>query len=50
MEGLRRELSVMQKLKGNNVVRLLDTLESSNNYYIVQEFCKDGDLGTYLRK
>jgi serine/threonine protein kinase len=35
MEGLRRELSVMQKLKGNNVVRLLDTLESSNNYYII---------------
>ncbi|CAD8210504.1 unnamed protein product [Paramecium pentaurelia] len=50
MEGLRRELSVMQKLKGNNVVRLLDTLESQNNYYIVQEYCKDGDLGTYLKK
>lgn len=28
MEGLRRELTVMQKLRGNNVVRLLDTLES----------------------
>ena len=35
MEALKREISVMQKLKGNNVVRLLDMLESSNNYYIV---------------
>lgn len=35
MEGLKREISVMQKLRGNNVVRLLDMLESTNNYYII---------------
>ena len=24
--------------------------ESANNYYVIQEFCEDGDLGTYLKK
>ncbi|CAK90095.1 unnamed protein product (macronuclear) [Paramecium tetraurelia] len=26
------------------------TLESQNNYYIIQEYCKDRDLGIYLKK
>jgi serine/threonine protein kinase len=34
-EGLMSEIRVMQKLKGNYVVRLLDVLETANNYYIV---------------
>jgi len=42
------EIKVMQKLKGNNVVRLLDVLETANNYYIVQEFCDGGDFAQYI--
>jgi len=34
-EGLMNEIKIMQSLKGLNVVRLLDVLETSNNYYIV---------------
>lgn len=29
------EIKIMKKLKGKNVVRLLDVLETTNNYYIV---------------
>lgn len=39
----------MKILKSPNVVKLYDVLESSNNYYIVEEIC-DGDLEHYLRK
>jgi serine/threonine protein kinase len=40
----------MKKLKSEYVVRLLDVLETSNNFYIVQEFCEGGDLGIQLEK
>ena len=38
----------MQKLKSPNIVGLLDVMETSNNYYIIQEYCDDGDLDEYL--
>ena len=40
----------MKKLKSEYVVRLLDILETSNNFYLVQEFCDGGDLGGDLEK
>lgn len=40
----------MKKLKSEYVVRLLDVLETNNNYYIVQEFCDGGDLGIQIEK
>ena len=33
----------MQTIKSENIVGFYDVMESSNNYYIVQELC-DGDL------
>ena len=30
----------MQLLNNPNIVRILDVMESSNNYYIVQELCE----------
>lgn len=47
LSGLMNEIKIMQALQGQNVVRLLDVLETSNNYYIVQEFCDGGDLQGY---
>ena len=34
-DGLMNEIKIMRDLRGNNVVRLIDVLETSNNYYIV---------------
>lgn len=39
----------MQLLKSENVVKVLDVMESSHNYYIIQEIC-DNDLEKYLAK
>jgi serine/threonine protein kinase len=30
-------------------VKFLDTCESPTNYYIVQEYCEEGDLKRYLK-
>jgi serine/threonine protein kinase len=40
----------MKILNSDYIVRCLDVLESSNNYYIIQEFCDKGDFRAYLRK
>jgi calcium-dependent protein kinase len=37
----------MQKLKSPNVVAFLDVVETTNNYYIIQEFCDSGDFAQY---
>jgi calcium-dependent protein kinase len=41
--ALKSEIKVMQKLRGSNVVRLLDFMETQNHYYLVEEFCDGGD-------
>ena len=43
------EIKIMQKLKGNHVVRFLEVIETANNYYIIQELCEGGDFELYHR-
>lgn len=38
----------MQTIKSENIVGFYDVMESSNNYYIVQELC-DGDLTSVIK-
>ncbi|KAM3142202.1 hypothetical protein pb186bvf_005611 [Paramecium bursaria] len=49
-EGLISEIKIMQKLKSPNIVQLMDVMETSNNYYIIQEFCDGGDFDDLLKK
>lgn len=48
--ALQKEVAIMKKLSGDNVVRLIDYLKSVNNTYLIQEFCDGGDLRGYLNK
>lgn len=38
----------MKSLNHDNIVKLLDVFHSTNNVYIVTEFCNGGDLKAYL--
>jgi serine/threonine protein kinase len=38
----------MKTLHSDNIVSFVDVMESTNNYYIVQELCS-GDLEGYLK-
>lgn len=41
--ALFSEIQIMQMLRADNIVRIMDVMKSRNNYYIVQEMC-DLDL------
>lgn len=42
-------MQILQLLKSENVVKVLDVMESSHNYYIIQEIC-DSDLERYIEQ
>ena len=44
------EVSVMKSLKHPNLLHLYDLLETSNNYYMVTQFCDGGDLEQHVNK
>ena len=47
--ALFSEIQVLKSVKSENVVGFFDVMESSQNYYIVQELC-DGDLEGLMKK
>ena len=48
-KALVEEIEILQSLESENIVEVYDVMESSNNYYIIQELC-ESDLETYLKK
>jgi serine/threonine protein kinase len=48
MGALFNEISILKSMKNKNIVLLQDVMETSNNYYIVQEYCEGGTLRQFL--
>lgn len=49
---LSKEIKILKELSGlhhENVVALLDCKETTNNVYLVMEYCNGGDLADYLQ-
>ena len=44
------EMSVMSKINHPNIMHLFEFMETSNNYYLVIQYCNNGDLESYLKK
>lgn len=47
---LESEIKVLKSCESPNIVKLYDMKKTSNNYYLVLEYCNDGDLESYLKK
>ena len=47
--ALFSEIQILQLVKSENIVRVLDVMESSHNYYIIQEIC-DSDLEKFIEQ
>lgn len=47
---LQSEIDLLKVLKHPNVLNCYEILSSSNNCYIVTEYCNGGDLETHLNK
>jgi serine/threonine protein kinase len=46
---LSNEVSIMSSITHPNIIHLHNYLESSNNYYLVIDYCNGGDFERYLR-
>ena len=44
------EMSVMSKINHPNIMHLFEFMETAHNYYLVIQYCNNGDLETYLKK
>ena len=40
----------MKKIKHPNIIHLYELLESTNNYYLIIDYCKDGDFKKFMIK
>ena len=43
-----REIEILKNLDHPNVMKIYEFLEDDDNYYIIEEFCEQGDLETIL--
>ena len=48
-QGLNREIQIMLNLKHENIVKLYDHMETSNNSYLILELCNNGDLSQFQK-
>ena len=47
--NLQRELTILHKLKHNNIIRIKDFSKTKRNNYIIMEYCNGGSLGEYKK-
>jgi len=43
-------MSVMSTINHPNIMHLFEFMETSNNYYLVIQYCNNGDLEQHLKK
>lgn len=46
---LNCEIKIMHTISHPNIIHLHELMESSNNYYLIIDYCNQGDFQTYLR-
>lgn len=50
VKSIQSQIDIMKKMDHTNIVKLLDVYQTNNNMYIVTEYCRDGDLRSYIKK
>ncbi len=50
MELLENEIKVLKTCDNRNIIKLYDIKKTANNFYLIMEFCNEGDLSVYLKK
>ena len=49
LKNIEHEISIMKRIDHPNIVKLLDVYQTTNNMYIVTEYCEEGDLAGWLK-
>ena len=50
MELLENEIKVLKTCDNRNIIKLYDIKKTANNFYLILEYCNEGDLMVYLKK
>ena len=50
MSSIINEVKIVKSLNNSNVIKCYDVLNTSNNTYLIMDYCEGGDLKTYLNK
>lgn len=50
MELLENEIKVLRTCDNINIIKLYDIKKTANNFYLILEYCNEGDLSQYLKK
>ena len=48
-ELLQNEIKVLKWCDNSNIVKLYDIKKTSNNFYLILEYCNEGDLSDYIK-
>lgn len=50
MELLENEIKVLKTCDNDNIIKLYDIKKTANNFYLIIEYCNEGDLSVSLKK
>ena len=48
-QEIRNEIDILKKLSHPNIVKIYEFYISENHYYIITEFCREGELFSYIK-
>ena len=48
-QEIRNEINILKQLSHPNIVKIYEFYISENHYYIITEFCKEGELFSYIK-
>ena len=48
-QEIRNEIDILRKLSHPNIVKIYEFYISENHYYIITEYCKEGELFCYIK-
>lgn len=49
MSMIEKEIEILRQLDHPNIIKLIDFKRTQNHYYLVFEYCENGDLDAYIR-
>lgn len=49
-ELLENEIKVLRTCDNENIIKLYDIKKTANNFYLILEYCNEGDLNEYLKQ
>ena len=50
LDKIREEIKIHSMLNHPNIVKLIESFEDEQNFYMVLEFCPHGELYSYIKK